>query len=125
MLALGACGDNRAAIACVAGEHVTAAQGLYGRVTYQSDDEGFQSPRPIAGELVQVHPQGSLDVVASAVSDANGAFQIELAEGSYAVCTDANCVRFDIDANRLVRVDLRRGPVSVWTLETPTYCSAD
>lgn len=101
-----ACGSSD----CEVEQNVTIRQGVYGRVTYQSD-VGNAGERPVAGEVVPIFDANGA-AVASATTDADGVFQVELDAGSYFICRDGlvmrepYCKPFEVTAGRCVRFDL-------------------
>lgn len=114
LLALGAAGCADDAPLCVE-EHVTIAQGFYGRVMYYSDTDPGDQGHPVSGMAVSVLDRPDGTQVATATSDADGVFQVDLPTGSYAVCAfTPPCYTFTIGAGDLVRGDMSTG-FTFWT----------
>ena len=110
MGSISACSDG------VCGD-VSISQGIYGRVTYQSD-VGNPPPVIVANESIQVLDMGNdRHIVATAVSNANGTFQLDLASGTYVLCASPGvpCVE-PVVSDGLVRADLHKGFLSYWDL---------
>lgn len=109
-------------------QNVTISQGLYGRVTYQTDvSPDSNPPEPVSGELLSIADAPGGNLVASGSSDGDGVFQIELDPGSYAACYGAvsafSCEAFEITSSRLTRLDLHKGMGTYWREEDRSSCA--
>ncbi len=111
---------------CVEKE-VSIGHGLYGRITYQSD-VGPPTTEPQAGAMfgIQATPTSSA-IVASATSNADGVFEVELPDGDFALCSTPNdpCVTFSISASAaLVRADLLMSFIGThWEITPRSECA--
>jgi hypothetical protein len=114
VLVVAACSDDDAA-SC---DDVAIAQGVFGNVMYISD-VGEMTPTPVANERIEVldGPRGNL--VANTTSNADGAFELALDAGSYALCPPepSECVTFSVATGERVRAELTKTFLSKWTIE--------
>jgi len=108
--------------------NVSISEGVYGRVTYQTDvSPDSNPPEPVAGETILVADSPGGAVVTSGTSEDDGVYQLEVGPGSYSVCY-ANaalaCEGFDVTtATPLIRVDLHKGQGTYWSREPRSDCS--
>ena len=82
-------------------DRVTIAQGVYGLLTTQD--------RPAGGDEVTVLSAGTTASFATATSDSNGVYQIDLPDGDYTLCT-SSCTPIATPASATVRYDWTDGP---------------
>ena len=103
-LALAACGLDRNI-----DSKVTIHQGVYGLLVSACDSSGCQD-QPAVGEMVTVYSPTQHDPAgyATAKSDGDGVFQVELPSGDYTLCTQI-CTPISVDGDR-VRYDWTSGP---------------
>lgn len=104
------------------------SQGLYGRVTYQTDvSPDTNPPVPVGDEPIDVldGPMGS--IVASTTSGSDGVFQVALDVGGYALCGPASpptlCVTFTVTSGTRVREDLYKGFGTAWQATPRSDCA--
>jgi hypothetical protein len=99
-------------------DDVGITQGVFGHVMYISD-VGEMKPTPVANERIEVldAPRGNL--VANTTSNADGAFELALDTGSYALCPPepSECVTFSVASGQRVRAELTKTFLSKWTIE--------
>lgn len=121
-LTMAACADDGM---CVESE-VALDHGLYGLVTYQTGlAPENHPPVPRGGVVISVlDSEAGRHVVGTTTSNSDGVFEIALADGSYALCSDTGCVTFALSAARpLRRVDLHGGFVSSWAPASVSSCA--
>ena len=87
---------------------VTIGQGVYGLLVQGCDSSGCQD-QPADGEHVTVYAASASTAFASADSDGDGVYQIELPGGDYTLCTYA-CVPISVPGSATVRYDWTSGP---------------
>ena len=80
---------------------VTIDQGVYGLLTTED--------RPANGDSVTVYSAGDSMPFATATSDSNGVYQIDLPDGDYTLCT-SSCTPIATPASATVRYDWTDGP---------------
>jgi hypothetical protein len=87
---------------------VTIQQGVYGQLIQGCDTSGCQD-QPDSGEHVVVYAASQSSAFASADSDGDGVYQIELAAGDYTLCT-YSCTPISVPGQSTVRYDWTSGP---------------
>jgi hypothetical protein len=87
---------------------VTIDQGVYGLLVTGCDTSGCQD-KVAVGEHVMVYAPGKSVVFASATSDHNGVYQIDLEPGDYTLCT-YSCTPLTVPTADRVRYDWTSGP---------------
>ena len=87
---------------------VTISQGVYGQLVEGCDTSGCQD-QPASGEHVVVYAASESTTFASADSDDDGVYQIELPGGDYTLCT-YSCTPISVPESSLVRYDWTSGP---------------
>lgn len=107
-------------------QEVSITQGLYGRITYQSD-VGRMGPEPRVERVEVLDMPDSTTVVAATTSNADGIFEVELTRGDFALCGTPNepCVTFSVSPTApLVRVDLLMSFIGThWELASRSGCA--
>jgi hypothetical protein len=102
-LALSGCGLDRNIE-----NKVTIQQGVYGLLVQGCDTSGCQD-QPASEEHVTVYAASESAAFASANSDGDGVYQIELPGGDYTICT-YSCTQISVPDQALVRYDWTSGP---------------
>ena len=97
-LVVAGCGDGARDIET----QITINEGVYG-LLLANDDE------PVANRQLIVYAPGENQIHARATSNADGIYQIELAPGDFALCTDS-CTAVSVRNLDLVRYDWTDGP---------------
>lgn len=87
---------------------MTIQQGVYGQLIQGCDTSGCQD-QPDGGEHVVVYAASQSSAFASADSDGDGVYQIELPDGDYTLCT-YSCTPISVPAQSTVRYDWTSGP---------------
>ncbi len=87
---------------------VTIQQGVYGLLIAGCDTTGCQD-QVASNEHVVVYAAGQSGSYATADSDRDGVYQIDLPAGDYTLCT-SSCTAISVPANDRVRYDWTSGP---------------
>ena len=103
VLVLGGCGLDRN----IEGK-VTINQGVYGLLVQGCDASGC-ADQPAGGQHVTVYAASASTAFASADSDGDGVYQIELPGGDYTLCI-TSCVPISVPGDTTVRYDWKSGP---------------
>lgn len=127
LVTLASCGSEGVDNAFCVEEHVTISQGVYGRVTYQTDvSPQTNPPTPVANEPIAIMDAPNGTTIATSASNALGVFQSALSEGTYALCyPSAPCITFTIGVDQIVRADLLKGFGTAWVATPPASCAGN